>query len=205
VKKAFQKIKEQYRMIARSPDHKITRYFIKLFLFVILYKAGEYLFKYLEQTELLSGVFGHFYDILSGFITVVTVTVWSLFYSEIHSTPGFLIVIDNVPTIQMMKGCTGLMQLFQILFILILFPMQLKQKAIFLPVSVFIITFAAILHYIFLVPVAFSFNDQFTLFHDIISRVIFYIFFFTNFVLWNRYPGKSATNRQPDQPIKTVK
>jgi exosortase/archaeosortase family protein len=187
-------------MIAGSPDHQMTRYFIKLFLFVILYKAGEYLFKYLEQTELISGVFGQFYDILSGFITVISVNVWSLFYTEIHSTPGFLIVIDNLPTIQMMKGCTGLMQLFQILFILALFPMKLKQKALFLPVAVAIIIFATILHYLILVPVAFSYNDSFTLFHDIISRVVFYIFFFINFVLWNRYPGKKGPGISPEHP-----
>jgi exosortase/archaeosortase family protein len=167
--------------------NKESLYFLKLFLFIFLYKAGEYTFDYLETIPRFSGTFDRLYYILSDGITVTTAAIYSLIYTETHTAPQFVISINGIQTIQMMKGCTGLMQVFQVVFILLFFPVSFKNKLLFLPVSVLIIIFASVLHYLILVPVAYSFHDSFTVFHNIISRVVFYIFFFINFVLWNKY------------------
>ena len=175
--------------IKRALENKVTLYLVKLFVFIILYKAGEYAFKYLEKADLTAGFFSRAYYDFSYVITGASVRLNSLFFRDIHANPGFIIVIHNIPTIQMLEGCTGLMQFFQVIFILAFFPMTFKHKLIFLPVSMLIILFASLFHYIILILVAHSFHDSFTIFHNIISRVIFYIFFFINFVLWNKYPG----------------
>jgi|GEM_PF-3045000 len=162
-----------------------SKYFIKLFLFVFLYKTGEYLFNFLETKELLSGMINNIYYSLSGLITNISVSLYTVFYAEIYSDSKFIIIINNIKTIQMMHGCTGFMQLFQIFFILLFFPLNVRKKIMFIPVSFIIIMIASVLHYIILVPIAYSYPDSFTIFHNIISRVVFYTFFFINFLLWN--------------------
>jgi len=177
--------RKYYGKLTTLLSDRTYNYFIKLFLFILLYKAGEYVFNYLEKRDTLADLFDRLYYPLSYFITGISVRVYSLFYSGVGSDASFFISINHVKTIQMQHGCTGLMQLFQVFFILVFFPLSLKRKIIFLPVSLLIIIFASVLHYLILVPVAYSFNDHFTIFHNVISRVIFYTFFFINFLLWN--------------------
>jgi len=177
--------RKYYGKLTTLLSDRTYNYFIKLFLFILLYKAGEYVFNYLEKRDTLADLFDRLYYPLSYFITGISVRVYSLFYSGVGSDASFFISINHVKTIQMQHGCTGLMQLFQVFFILVFFPLSLKRKIIFLPVSLLIIIFASVLHSLILVPVAYSFNDHFTIFHNVISRVIFYTFFFINFLLWN--------------------
>lgn len=168
-------------------QHKTSKYFIRLILFAVLYKLGQYTFNYFESVEKLEGVFDQLYLTLSTVITTLSVKFYSIFFTNISSDAEFCISINNVRTIQINPGCTGLLPLFQILFILTFFPLTIKQKIVFFPVSLSIIVFAAILHYIILVPIAYAYRDNFNIFHDVFSRVIFYIFFFANFLLWDRY------------------
>lgn len=166
-------------------------YFIRLTVFIVLYKLGEYLFNYLEGTTLCSSSFAAVYHTLSTVITWVAVHFCSVFHSGISLANEFIIKVNNVPTIRMMNGCTGFMQLFQIAFILILMPMKLKAKALFLPLGIAIIFFASVLHYIILIPAAYLAPGNFVIFHNLLSRILFYLFFFINFVLWNRYAWKT--------------
>lgn len=194
---AIEKIKSR---INRALDDKTGSYFLRLFYFILLYKTGEYLFKFLERKEIAGDWFAIPYEVLSDLITRVTASFYSLVYTSLEVSAGYVISINGIPTIRMMEGCTGLMQLFQVLFILVLFPLKWKTKALFLPLAAAIILGASVIHYIILVPVAHSFPGQFGLFHDILSRIVFYCFFFLNFMLWNRkafFPYRFRQNTSP--------
>jgi len=191
----FKKYSDYHHKIANALRNKTSKYFIRLILFIILYKLGQYTFNFFETREFSSEIFNKIYYLLSSFINNLSVKFYSLFYAEISSDSVFCITINNVRTIQMNPGCTGLLPLFQMFFILLFFPLTFKQKILFFPVSLLIIVFAAIIHYLILIPVAYSFHESFTLFHDIISRVIFYLFFFVNFVLWNRSSEKINSSK----------
>ncbi|HNY01138.1 MAG TPA: exosortase/archaeosortase family protein [Bacteroidales bacterium] len=188
----------------QAVKNRSIRYAWQLFLFILLYKLGELVFAYLDTTRLFSTLFEAFYYRLSAVITLASVKVYSLFYKEIYSTSDFLIVINDVRTIQMQHGCTGLMQLFQIFFILMFFPLTLKKKLFYFPVSFFVIVFAALLHYLILIEIAHSHREHFSVFHDTITRVIFYTFFFLNFILWIKTAKQnrriSCSDTDADQP-----
>jgi hypothetical protein len=130
------------------------KYFKNLIIFILLYKAGEFAFNYFERNGLFPAIVDSIYHFLSLVITTVSVRFYALFYADISSDSGFLITIHKVRTIQMMHGCTGLMQLFQALVILLFFPLSIKKKLLFLPISFLVILFASIVHYIILIPVA---------------------------------------------------
>ena len=172
-------------------------YFVRLLLFIILYKAGEYLFDFLESSSATAPTVELAYKGLSAVITDVSVWFYSLFYSDVRTTGGFVMVIDKVPTIRMMKGCTGLMQLFQVWFILLFFPLPLRKKLYFFPISTAVILAASLLHYLMLVPIAWSAPSHFRFFHGVLSRVIFYLFFFLNFLAWNKH--SAFTLRRSEQ------
>ncbi|MCX6306292.1 MAG: exosortase/archaeosortase family protein [Bacteroidetes bacterium] len=181
---------KNYDKIALYLQKNTSRYFMQLILFIVLYKLGQYTFNFFESVQILGPVFDKVYYALSSLITTISVKFYSPFYASIVSDAEFCISINNVRTIQINPGCTGLLPIFQILFILLIFPLTVKQKIFFFPISLSIIVFAAILHYIILIPVAYASHDSFKIFHDIFSRAIFYVFFFANFVLWNRSSGK---------------
>ena len=191
-------------MLERWLQNKTSRYFVMLFIFIMLYKAGQYIYAWMAGSTLLHNPIMQLYDLLSRIITTITVAFYSLFYSSISIDSSYVIYINHCPVIRMLDGCTGLMPLFQILFILILFPMHLKAKLRFAPISFLIIGSAAIFHYLILVPAAYVSPKNFILFHDIISRVIFYVFFFINFVIWNRSLEQEAENNSviPFNPDK---
>ncbi len=177
---------------------KTARYFRDLVIFILLYKAGEYIFNFLEGYDLFVRFFSHIYYGLSYLITFISVKLYALVYVSISSDSDFVITINDTKAIQMMHGCTGLMQLFQVVFILLLFPMNPRLKLAWMPVSVSVIIVASIIHYLILIPVAYSSPGNFTVYHNIISRVVFYIIFFLNFVWWNnaavRMKGKNHQN-----------
>ncbi len=180
-------------LIQKVRQHPQTRYFALFFLFLVLYKTGEHVFAYLDRSESLPGLFDLPYQWLSTWITNLSVGFYSLFFQQIRADETFVIFIGNNGVIRMEHGCTGLMQMFQIVFILAIFPLPLKNKAFFLPVSLVILFGASVIHYFILIPIAWKFNGNFEIFHDIISRAIFYCCFFLNFVLWIKTNPKPAT------------
>ena len=195
IHKTFFKIPLKLKNLLQS---KNAKYLLKLLLFILLYRIGGTVFAYLETNPVFSGAINSLYNILSSLITRISVIVYSLVYSEVHANSNFIIFINNTGVVRLLPGCTGLMQLFQILFILLFFPLPVKQKLFFMPVSVLIILFAAIFHYLILVPVAYRFPAYFDIFHTVFSRVVFYLFFFLNFVIWT----ESLTGKRKASNLK---
>ena len=54
-------------------DDKTSKYFVKLFIFMLLYKLWQYTFNLFEKIDLFSGVFDGLYFAFSSFITGISV------------------------------------------------------------------------------------------------------------------------------------
>ena len=182
--------------IKKVRKDRTTRYFSNLLLFILLYKTGQYLFEWMASADMFQQAIAGLYDALSALVTRVTTWFYALFFA-VTVQPGYIICIDGVQTIRMENGCTGLMQIFQVLFILVFFPVSARHKLWLAPAALIIMVLASLIHYIILVPAAWYAPAHFVLFHDIISRVIFYCIFFVNFVLWNRTAEKNRTTTEP--------
>ena len=174
------------KLVRQLYGSSTSKYFFELFLFISFYKVGEWIFNLTESIGSFKPMMDGIYHFISAVITYGSVSFYSLFFRDISCDQQFVISINQVPTIQMMKGCTGFIQLFQIVVIVLLFPISAKRKLKLLPASVAIIFVAAVVHYIILVAIAHSYPANFTVFHDVITRVVFYLFFFFVFILLNK-------------------
>ena len=154
--------------------------------FILLYIISRYLFNFLEDTQLFSTIFNFFYNLLSILIAYICTTTLSLFYQEILSTSDFIIQIRSINIIQLLPGCTGFHQLLRITFILLFFPIPYRKKLILLPLSWSLIIFAAVIHFLMLIPIAFDLNEWYDFSHNWPSKFVFYLFFFINFLIWEK-------------------
>ena len=144
------------------------------------------LFLSLKEIQVLSAFFSFFYNILSILISNICTTTLSIFYQTITSTQDFVMIIGNESIIQLLPGCTGFNQVLRITFILLLYPISFRKKIFLLPLSWILIIFAAVIHFLMLIPIASDINQWYDFVHNWFSRFVFYAFFFINWLFWEK-------------------
>ena len=110
-----------------------------------------------------------------------------LFYQDISFNHDFQIIINNNACLQILPGCNGFTPSFKILVTLCLYPIILKKKIILFPVTFLIMIFAAIIHLAILIPISYEIPRWYCFAHNWFTRPIFYIFYFSCWLLWERY------------------
>ena len=111
---------------------------------------------------------------------------FSLFYSEVSTIPNGIITISGQEVLQIIYGCTGIIQLFQITFILLFYPIKWRQKIYLFPLSIIIIFSATIVHFLLLVPITYHLPEYFSVFHDYTLRIFFFGIVFLICLLWEK-------------------
>ena len=133
-------------------------------------------------------------------ILETSVFFFSLFYSDVSSISNGILTISGQETLQLIYGCTGIIQLFQITFILLFYPIKWNQKIYLYPLSIIIIFLATIVHFLILVPIAAHLPNYFSVFHDYTARILFFGIVFLMWLLWEkiRTVEKPTSNSQHD-------
>lgn len=106
------------------------------------------------------------------------------FFNLVWSVDGNTIFFTNSNSIIVMPGCSGLDPLFRILFIFLLFPGPLKSKLWYIPLSMFLVLIAAVIHLIVLAYVIIYLPEYYGIAHSYIARLIFYSMYFLIWVYW---------------------
>jgi len=169
---------------------------LRLVLFLSLYIIGKWVFKFLEEYTFYQEIFLFISNILKLIINYFSILFWGIFFSDIKSNSDFLISINNIPVIILLGGCTGLGAMLRIYFILIFYPITFRKKILLIPISFVTITFGAILHYIFLIPMAYYYPEYHSFNHDYTSRIIFYIIYFLTWLIWERIRSSNCFTSQ---------
>jgi len=130
------------------------------------------------------------------------VLFFSLFYSDVSTIPNDILTISGQEVLQIIYGCTGIIQIFQITFILLFYPIKWRQKIYLFPISILIIFLAAIVHFLILVPIAYHLPEYFSSFHDYTLRIFFFGIVFLTWLFWEkvRIVEKRSTN-SPNEKI----
>ncbi len=104
------------------------------------------------------------------------------------------VFMPNNVSLRMNPGCTGFKQYIQLIFILLLYPGPFRKKSWYIPVSLFILFMASILHFVFLAVLFNGFPAQFLFFHDYLSRWMYFGIFFLIWLCWEEVIIKKETN-----------
>ena len=173
---------------SRLHENSSTGKLLRLGLFIFLYFIGRYFFLLFKGTTFLS----HLHMPFLWFIDNVSVGFWGIFYYNLASTSDYIVSINNTECIQLLPGCSGFHPILRMTFILLLYPIPWKIKYWLFPLSWFIILFAATIHFILLIPIAYHWPEYYSFSHNWFTKVIFYGFYFLAWLIWERvgYPKK---------------
>ena len=179
-------------ILLKLKENSLSGTFFRLGWFLFLYFIGRYIFRFLEFSSFFSEQFSFLHLPFFWFIDNISTGFMGLFYHNLSSNPEYIISINNNEVIQLGGGCTGLRPILRLTFILLLYPISWKTKSYLLPLSWFIILFAATIHYILLIPVAYHWPEYFSFSHNWLTMIIFYGFYFLTWFIWERigYPKK---------------
>jgi len=172
-----------------------TGLILRLGYFIILYYFGGFLFKSLEEIWIFKEYFLKCHKFLSIIILQISKWLMHFFYSSISSNSDFVVLIDKTKIIQLLPGCTGLIPMFRMTFIICFYPLQTKKKIWVYPISLLFLLFATIIHFIILIPIAYKSPGWFSVSHDWITQIIFYGLFFLVLVFWEKIFEKNLVNQ----------
>ncbi|MFH1160103.1 MAG: exosortase/archaeosortase family protein [bacterium] len=174
----------------RLHEHSSSGTLFRLGLFFFLYFIGRYFISFLERSALFSTLFTSLHQPFLWFIDKVSIGFWSFFYPGLSCAPDHIVIINNTKVIQLFPGCSGLQPMLRMTFILLLYPLPWKTKSWLFPLSWFIILFAATVHFILLIPIAYHWPEWYTFSHNWLTRIIFYSFYFLTWLIWEKIGGR---------------
>lgn len=90
----------------------------------------------------------------------------------------------NEPKLFVFLGCSGFQNMFQITCIILTASGSIFRKLLYLPFALFIIYIASVVHIIILVYAVIYQPTHYAFFHNYITKIIFYIFFFMIWLIW---------------------
>jgi exosortase/archaeosortase family protein len=109
------------------------------------------------------------------------------------SSQGSVILIPGRNGILVTPLCSGLQHIFEITFILILYKKFQFEKLWYIPLSILVTYFAAVIHLVVLCFYMVYKPDSVIWAHNHLSRWIFFIFFFCIWLTWEEIIRKKTT------------
>jgi exosortase/archaeosortase family protein len=170
------------RLFDLSNRGKIAR----LILFIILYIISKEICSIMINNSEINSLFFPIYESLSIFITDSCCYILRFLYPDIHTTPNHTIVILGQTPIRLYPGCTGLHQMISISLVLFFYPISIKKKLLLWPLSIGILAFASIIHFLILIPISYKFSCLFNFAHNYLTRTVYYSFYFICWILWEK-------------------
>ena len=179
--------------LARLHQQSTIGTLYRLGFFLFLYFIGRYLILFLEESAFFSSLLFLLHQPFLWLIDHVSKGFLGLFYSNLTSSSDYIVSINNIEIIRLLPGCSGLDPIMRITFILLLYPLDWKTKSWLFPLSWFIILFAATIHFILLIPIAYHWPEYYSFSHNWLTRIIFYGFYFLIWLIWEKvgYPKKN--------------
>ena len=105
-------------------------------------------------------------------------------FNLLGSVDQVTLIFFNGNSLQILPGCSGLMQMFRLLIVLLFFPGPWLKKIWYIPLSMFLVFIAAIIHLLILSYVIIYFSDYYSLAYDYITKLLFYGMYFLIWLYW---------------------
>ena len=144
-----------FSIYCRLKERSVAGLLMRLGWFMIIYLVAGQLFNVVDAIIEHFNLKDNIHHPLLWTIYNISMPFWKLFYSNLLSTSDYLVIINNQCVIQLFSGCSGLNAQFRITIILFLYPILWKTKFWLFPLSWLIILFAAIIHFILLIPISY--------------------------------------------------
>jgi len=159
---------------------------LRFVLFLCIYSLVRYLELLFYSAPFGQALLNPLHEDLSYFISHICCFLLKGLYPDIHTSVNHIIFLADKATIQLLPGCTGLGHMIRVGFALLLYPMSWVKKCYLFFPSLLIILFAATIHFLLLIPIAFYYPNSFALAHDYFAKLLFFGFIFLCWMIWER-------------------
>lgn len=174
-----------YKAIKRDlqPYVGVIRFMVVLFAANILWKLLFSSDATDTHVELLHRDVSAFFQIIALHLVSITNKFFQFF--GYHFMPeGTNLIFGNGRSVQIIWGCTGVKQSFIFFFIMLFSRGPWLHKLWFIPGGIILIYFLNVARIIILSGVMAFHETQFNLFHNYITKYLFYIIIFGIWMLW---------------------
>lgn len=152
-----------------------------LTLFIILNVIALYLSRILLKADI---TFLHeLHTILINIERVFLVTYFEKF-NLLDIVDQNRLIFYNGNSINILPGCSGLIQMFRLFVVLLFFPGPAIQKLWYIPLSMMLVFIAAIIHLLILSYVIIYLPGYYDIAHDFVTKLLFYGMYFLIWVFW---------------------
>ena len=154
---------------------------VYLALFIILNVIALYLTRLLLKADIafLNKLHTILINIEREFL-VVYFEQFNLLEKVDQNTLTFL----NGNSVQILPGCSGLIQMFRIFFVLLFFPGSWYHKTWYIPLSLILVFVASIIHLLILSYVIIYLPEYYDVAHNFVTKFIFYGMYFLIWAYW---------------------
>jgi len=167
-----------------------------ILFFLFLYVVSHILWHFLNNTFQLETTFSSMFDFIEKVeaYMVSRLLVWIFSIENVLNVN--ILTLPNGRSILLWPDCTGVKHSFEIIFIMILYPGPAKKKLWYIPLSVLVVLFSAMVHFLILSIVLAEKPEYFPFAHSQLSRWIFFFFFFLIWLFWEEVIRKRDVGRR---------
>ena len=168
------------RMISVFENRK-GQILIYLALFIILNIIALYLSRLLLKADI-----AFFHELHSILINIEREFLVAYFekFNLLDKVDQNTLTFMNGNSMQILPGCSGLIQMFRIFFVLLFFPGSRYHKIWFIPLSLILVFIAAMVHLLILSYVIIYLPEYYDVAHNFVTKFIFYGMYFLIWVYW---------------------
>ena len=159
---------------------------LRFLLFLSSYFIGRYILFFIESTSSGRALLNPIFDFIFFYITHSCCFFLHFFYPTIYTSANHVIIINDIPRVQMLPGCTGFYHMFRLSFALLFYPVAWQKKWLILLPTLFIIIFASTLHFLLLILIEYHHPELFRFAHDYITKILFFGFIFFCWLIWEK-------------------
>ena len=164
---------------SQKKDRLVLILYVIYFLFLYIIARFISLYFLEPNIEIITGL----HDFLIK-IEVYSLKTFFNYFNLVGGVEEDTIIFSNSYSLRVLPGCSGLIQMFRIFFVLLFFPGSWASKLWYIPLSLVLVLIAAMVHLFILSYVLIYFPQQYDLAHDYITKIIFYGMYFLIWIYW---------------------
>ena len=149
--------------------------------FLFLYVIAWFLSRKLDVSDLVD--LNKMHDILIQ-IEINVLRLHFDYFNLFGSVRENILIFTNSNSIRVEPGCSGLIPMLRIFFVLIFFPGPWQKKLWYIPLSLLLVFIAALIHLFILSYIIIYLPQQYDVTHDYITKIIFYGMYFLIWLYW---------------------
>ena len=179
------KIKELYADKRYQSYFDVGLFFVLIFSFHFLYNLWNYVLDYWPLKGAVDKLFMWASGLLFDQSTWTLEHIFGIDYFTQGRTIGFLNNEGAFSYVTVAPECTSLKQWLHWIFLMLLYPGPWKHKAWYIPVGLVIIEFTNVVRVVGICLFLRPYPNDFSLAHDVIFKIMFYVVIFLMWALWN--------------------